>query len=252
MGKFQLDQFNRNPQSIPNFKRDSFLLLKHLNTLGVRSLTELLFPSRCIACSKLGISICLDCERSWQPSIYKKELITPNGTYPVLSAIPYSEIASKIILSSKENNLSVADQLIAAAISPTVKYFCDQYGTGVLVPIPSRKSAIRKRGRNFLMEILEKVAQDNSLKITPLLFHVRAVQDQSKLNQSQRRINITDALSADSKNQVRKFRENIEPVILVDDLMTTGSTLVEAVRALHSAGYEVKGAVTCAFAQPLR
>ncbi|MDA2993720.1 MAG: phosphoribosyltransferase family protein, partial [Actinomycetota bacterium] len=43
---------------------------------------------------------------------------------------------------------------------------------------------------------------------------------------------------------------NIGPVIVVDDLVTTGSTLIEAIRALRTAGFEVIGAVTGAVANP--
>jgi len=41
-------------------------------------------------------------------------------------------------------------------------------------------------------------------------------------------------------------------LLLIDDLVTTGATLLEAARALRYAGFEVKGAVTAAVAQPLR
>jgi orotate phosphoribosyltransferase len=45
---------------------------------------------------------------------------------------------------------------------------------------------------------------------------------------------------------------NIGSLIVVDDLITTGATLAEAIRALRTAGFEVKGAVTGAVAKPLR
>jgi predicted amidophosphoribosyltransferase len=49
----------------------------------------------------------------------------------------------------------------------------------------------------------------------------------------------------------REDSSNI-PVIIIDDLVTSGATLREAGRVLHEAGYEVMGAVTACVAKPLR
>jgi predicted amidophosphoribosyltransferase len=46
---------------------------------------------------------------------------------------------------------------------------------------------------------------------------------------------------------------NIAPnLIVIDDLITTGATLTEAIRALRTAGFTVLGAVTSCTAKPLR
>jgi predicted amidophosphoribosyltransferase len=42
------------------------------------------------------------------------------------------------------------------------------------------------------------------------------------------------------------------PVIIVDDVVTTGATLREAGRALHAGGFSVIGAITACVAKPLR
>jgi predicted amidophosphoribosyltransferase len=125
-----------------------------------------------------------------------------------------------------------------------------------LVAIPSRRSATRKRGRNFLSEITSEVARVSDKRIsfidTQLLVHSRSVKDQSALNSKQRLSNISGALFVPSKFKARIGTGNIGPLIIVDDLITTGATLAEAIRALRAAGFEVKGAVTGAVAKPLR
>ena len=125
-----------------------------------------------------------------------------------------------------------------------------------MVAIPSRRSATRKRGRNFLNEITSEVAKISENRIsfidTQLLVHSRSVKDQSALNSKQRVSNVSGALVVPSKFNSRIGGGNIGSLIIVDDLITTGATLMEAIRALRVAGFEVKGAVTGAVAKPLR
>jgi predicted amidophosphoribosyltransferase len=73
------------------------------------------------------------------------------------------------------------------------------------------------------------------------------VKDPSALNAHDREINLHGALGCANPAGV----ENI-PVIIVDDLLTSGATLREASRVLFHAGYQVIGAVTACVAKPLR
>jgi predicted amidophosphoribosyltransferase len=177
-------------------------------------------------------------------------------SYPVVSSVQYSPVASRFLLSAKESNIAAADKLLIDAISHSLTYFIKRFGGRALVAIPSRRSATRKRGRNFLSEITSEVARISENEIsfmdTQLLVHSRSVKDQSALNSRQRLSNISGALAVPSKFNPRNSGGNIGPLIIVDDLITTGATLAEAIRALLAAGFEVKGAVTGAVAKPLR
>jgi predicted amidophosphoribosyltransferase len=215
----------------------------------MKSLAELIFPSRCIGCSQLGISICSTCRKYWHPHLYKRGIKVLGIEYPVVSSIEYSPIASRVLLRSKEANQIAADLLLITAINHSLRYFIKNYGGGDLVAIPSRISATRKRGRNFMQEITKSVANLESLESLEILHHQRAVRDQSQLNSQQRISNITGAFST-NLNLPTAGRGNTKPLIIVDDLVTTGATLAEAIRALRTAGFTVIGAVTGAVANP--
>jgi predicted amidophosphoribosyltransferase len=215
----------------------------------MKSLSDLIFPSRCIGCFQLGISICSICRKGWHPHIYQRQLSVNMESFPVISAVQYSPIASRVLLSAKESNLLAADELVIAAISHSLHFFLKRFGPGDLIAIPSRKSATRKRGRNFLADITDSVAANTKLNSVDLLRHVRSVRDQSELNLQERNRNIAGALS--SKPNFGGNGNNA-PLIIVDDLITTGATLAEAIRALRAAGFAVKGAVTGSTAKPLR
>jgi predicted amidophosphoribosyltransferase len=217
------------------------------------SLSELLFPSRCIGCSKLGISICSDCRRDWHLHIYKREIYVLGSTYPVLSAVQYSPIASRVLLSAKESQIAAADLLVAKGLKHSLQFFINRFGTGTLISVPSRKSAVRKRGRDFLKTLTTDIGLDLNIPTTSALSHHRKVRDQSQLNITQRSQNISGAFAVSPQFAALTSPGNIAPkLIIIDDLITTGATLTEAIRALRTAGFTVLGAVTSCTAKPLR
>jgi len=116
----------------------------------------------------------------------------------------------------------------------------------VLIPIPSRKSAARKRGRQFISEITLPAAREFSIPIAEPLTHSRKVRDQSGLHIEERWNNLAGAFVVEKDDGLRGS------AVLVDDLVTTGATLAEAARALRYAGIQVIAAVTASLAQPLR
>lgn len=217
------------------------------------NLTEIIFPSRCIGCFRLGISICSECRKQWHPHIYQRTLYLQGENFPVFSAIQYSPIASRVLLSAKESQIKAADQLIVNGIVHSLKVFMNKHGSANLVPIPSRNSANRKRGRNFLQEITSQVAVEVGLPSQSPLTHSRKVRDQSQLNIIDRSENVSGAFAVDPAFTAQFLKGNTGPkIIVVDDLITTGATLSEAIRALRTAGFNVLGAVTSCTAKPLR
>lgn len=124
----------------------------------------------------------------------------------------------------------------------------------VLIPIPGSKRAIRKRGRDFIFSITKEVSLRTGIPMMTGLHINRRLIDQSRLSAQDRSRNISGAFEfsgpvndfKDSKN-LRKEAE----IFLVDDLVTTGATLLEAKRALNSAGFQVNRAITACVAQTL-
>ena len=206
------------------------------------TLNELIFPIRCISCGHLGLSICSQCRRGWNPHLYTTHLPTLTAT----SSVPYSPIAQKILLAAKESQIKGADELVSGAIAHAIAEYLRRERCDFLVPIPSRASVVRKRGRQFISEMAEESSERFQLPVIELLTHTRKVRDQSGLHLQERWNNLEGAFVVTNKQQA------LGKALLIDDLVTTGATLVEAARALRYAGIEVVGAVTAAIAQPLR
>ena len=158
----------------------------------------------------------------------------------------YSPTAQKVLLGAKENQLKAADDLVSAALEHSLQYFLNEHRPDFLIPIPSRTSAVRRRGRQFIDDITRPASARFNIPIAIPLVHAKKVRDQSGLHIEQRWNNLEGAFV------VKKDYGLLGRVVLVDDLVTTGATLSEAARALRYAGIQVIGAVTAAVAQPLR
>jgi len=119
-----------------------------------------------------------------------------------------------------------------------------------LVPVPSTRAALRKRGFDPTHRLAQSAARQlrragADAVVVPLLTHVRAVADSAGLTADQRRINLHGALSAtrDRRGARNRF------LILVDDVLTTGATVAEAARALRAVDLAPTAAATIAATQ---
>jgi predicted amidophosphoribosyltransferase len=210
---------------------------------SIRALQEIVFPSRCLGCGQLGLEICSLCRKNWHPHIYR-QWSQHLPTFPIYSAVSYSPIAGKVLLAAKENNLAVADELIYRALFHALSYSRKEIGGDFLIPIPSRRSVARSRGRQFIAALTSQLSTETGLPTYENLEHIRRVRDQSSLDAKSRFHNLDGSMKSLSFLSGR--------AIIVDDLVTTGATLQEAVRALRDRGIEVAAAVTACVAEPLR
>lgn len=210
---------------------------------SIASLRELIFPVRCLGCDQLGISICSQCRKFWHPRIIKTWSHSQEK-FPIYSSIPYSPIAGKVLLSAKESSLELADNLLTTALLHSLRGARSQNQIDFLVPIPSRKSVARKRGRQFISVLSKSIGESENLPTEEILTHIRKVRDQSNLDAKDRAANLDKALIS--------LRFLSGKAVLIDDLVTTGATLHEAARALRSKGITVAAAVTACVAEPLR
>ncbi|MBI2620939.1 ComF family protein [candidate division WWE3 bacterium] len=105
------------------------------------------------------------------------------------------------------------------------------YKNLVVVPIPLSNRKLRERGFNQSSIISEVVTKEFSLEIrSDLLARIKDTVSQSKSGKVERQINLAGAFKARSLNS----SEN--RILLVDDVCTTGATILEASKALYEAG----------------
>lgn len=185
----------------------------------------------------------------------------PAGLPPVYAAADYADQARSVLLAHKERGalplaaplgraLAVAVRGVLAARPPVGRV--GPVGVVGLVPVPSARSAVARRGhdpvRRIALAAASRLRRDGvAARVRPVLRQRRAVADQSGLSAGQRAANLTGALVA-----VPGSLAGAEPLVLVDDLVTTGASLAEAARAAGAAGGLVLGAAVVAAPGRLR
>jgi predicted amidophosphoribosyltransferase len=118
----------------------------------------------------------------------------------------------------------------------------------VLVPAPSRGAALRSRGDDPTLGLARGAARrltraGQAAAVVPALRLSRSTADQAGLGAQERAANLAGAARVPRRLQAAVAGR---PVVLVDDVVTTGATLVESTRALRAAGAVVVGAAVVA------
>ncbi|MFJ8195293.1 ComF family protein [Streptomyces sp. NPDC096152] len=232
-----------------------------------RDLTDLVLPTECGGCGRPRTVLCPECRAALSGAVpcRVRPLPEPPGLPAVHAAAPYTDEVRATLLAHKERGaLALSGPLgaalagaVLAALRAGLKADCGvRVGLGtradpgartdpgaggpvLLVPVPSARSAVRARGHDPARRIALAAAGELRRSGTParvlaVLRQRRAVADQAGLNSRQRMGNLAGALEV-AAGSARLLLGG--PVVLVDDLMTTGASLREAARALNTAVY---------------
>lgn len=213
----------------------------------MREILQLLFPVSCLVCESPGANICTVCYRTIDPRVRQREI---DGS-KLWAGANYGEQLAKIILLAKEQNNSPARDFLADLIVHTFMA-AREFGTksSIFIPVPSSRSANRVRGFRHAL-LLSRVAGkkiekmcETKIEVKELLEVNRKISDQSNLNKAERLRNLSGAYSVSNLKKESVSDLNSYPIFLIDDLVTTGSSTREGLRALNEAGFDPYGVLS--------
>ncbi|GAA1946312.1 ComF family protein [Microbacterium deminutum] len=188
----------------------------------------LVLPISCAGCDEPDIGLCEACTDALRPHPRRQDV----EGLRVWSGVRFEGVAARVLRALKEAGRTGLARDLAPALAAAAMAIGDP--TAVFVPIPTSRSAFRRRG----YRVVELVAARAGLEVAPLLVAARRTGDQRGLDRSRRRANVAASLRARDAAGRR--------VIILDDVVTTGATLAEAARALRAGGALVVGAATIA------
>lgn len=217
--------------------------------------TDLFVGGRCAGCAVPGRAVCSDCGSLLTgPARLRWPDPCPPGLAPPWSVAEYGGPARELLLAHKEHAryglARVLGQALGDAVIPAVRAVAGPQTTSVclLVPVPSQPHVVRRRGHDPVLRMSRVAAAHARAHGVPVrvlagLAPARAVRDQSGLDAGERQSNLAGALRVLPRH-VDRLRRHL--VVVVDDIVTTGSTAAEACRALAAAGALVAGVATVA------
>ncbi len=114
----------------------------------------------------------------------------------------------------------------------------------VIIPVPLHRSRLRSRGFNQAVLLGQLLSTRLSLPMLAKgLLRIRQTEPQIKLSGEERKNNVKGAFAVENASSIRGRR-----VLLLDDVMTTGSTVNECAKELKKAGAAKVVVVTVAHA----
>jgi ComF family protein len=201
-----------------------------------RDLSGLLVQNYCYFCGKIEEIICHECVIS-NLELAKIQYIQD---VPILTMTTKDKTFSKLITSYKDEGVSNLVEPFSKILSVGLKFFSKHQQVKV-VNVPSTSKAILKRGFDPISLMTESaclMAGRRFIYEKRLLVNQRERKDQASLNFQQRKLNTENAFKAN-------FAET-KPVIIVDDLITTGTSITQSIFALRAKKINIKACVILA------
>lgn len=228
-----------------------------------RRLLEIIFPnpSMCVLCEKRtdGLSICDDCLARWQRFAAAEGQCRRCGQFgsraPICDTcrdwpdyylgntafLPYTDTVREAILRFKYHNEPWRVEGFAALFAR-----CPAVQMDAIVPVPLHKARLRERGYNQSLLLARELSRVWQMPLhDDWLLRVINTRHQVGLSKTERERNVFQAFAVPEKLRPQLQGKR---VLLVDDVMTTGSTLLACARALHKAGVKQVQSVTLASA----
>lgn len=189
-----------------------------------------------VCCSQCGvpliseISVCLKCR---QPGT---RYIDTNRSLYV-----YADLAQRLIWSYKFSHQRRLARFFAEQIHARIPTW---EGDGVVVPIPGSPKNTRRRGWDQMRTIARRLHAQYEVPILDMFRHLRR-RTQKSLGKSERAVNAVETFALRPR---LVLPANVNSILLLDDVYTTGATVNACARLARSVGIEQVRSLTLSIA----
>ncbi|MEN9916293.1 MAG: competence protein [Pseudomonadota bacterium] len=142
----------------------------------------------------------------------------------------YTEIIKKMITGLKFQQKLIYAHILGTLLAEKISaQYQDETLPDVIIPVPLHKKRLYERGFNQAIELARPISKILNIRIDcKSCERVRNTAAQSMLPAKQRSNNVKNAFVAKQNHG--------QHIALLDDVMTTGHTLIELSRALYDVG----------------
>ncbi len=222
------------------------LLLRRAAAFVTEPILEFLFPAFCLVCGKRVEGkehpVCSNClaqlPRSSRPLLpmaeYHSKLPPPFFLDVSIAAFEYSETLQTLIHEFKYRDFPAIAQPLGQVLAEVCAARPVFQNVDYIVPVPLHPGRFRERGFNQAeligLELGKRCGKPVAVK---MLRRIRYTQQQALCDGAARQENVRDAFQLGKTSNL----EN-RTIAMVDDVMTTGSTMNECARLLRAGGVE--------------
>lgn len=216
---------------------------------------DLLLGGSCVGCGAPGRLLCPGCDATLpRHGVLAWPRPAPPGLVPPYAAGAYDGLLKVLVNQHKEHAALALAGPLGRMLGDVVHDLLVPPRDGParevqLVPVPSRRAVVRARGHDPLLRVARETARrlrrrGVDARVRQLLASSGAVRDQSTLGAEERSLNLEGSMRC-------RPGARAEPgtLLVVDDVLTTGSTAREAQRALEDHGLRVTAVATVAATQ---
>ena len=222
------------------------------------SLWEILFPTPriCVLCKKKQpqIGVCPDCQKKLAE--YKKNTLRCKrcGTFGVSEAIcpnhrnwpqflknnqslwPYFGEYRRLLLNFKFKGQPWLAEALAHLMAPLVSK------GDIIIPVPISAERLKERKFNQSALLAKYLAQETGIEYAEdVLLKIKNTPRQSTLHYNERQKNLQGALMVQNEQKIAG-----KDIILVDDICTTGATILACAEILHKYSHkDIYGITLC-------
>jgi ComF family protein len=218
--KASLIQTQREAQGLPELLAISRLIVP---------LFDLIFPPRCAGCGRVDSHWCARCAAD----VAKLPAIIQLGLpHPITASATTASHTGKLrraIRALKYENAIPIGSVLAERLANTLRE--TNWMIDTIVPVPLFTQRQRERGYNQTYIIAAALSTLTGIPYTTrAVTRSRNTRSQVGLSREERRMNVQDAFQADPTHLLD------HNVLIIDDVCTTGATLVSCANAIRAAG----------------
>ncbi|MFC0439038.1 ComF family protein [Kutzneria buriramensis] len=210
-------------------------------------LLDLVLPVRCVGCRTGGRLWCESCAAEFGGPLPVHRAPITDGP-PAYALAPYRGAPRDAVLAYKERGRRELAEPLGAAVARALPWIPEARpgpdGVWWLVPAPSRRRTSRQRGGEHMTKLARWCAAElaragHGVAVAPMLELARSAADSVGLDPTARAANLAGRV----RLRPRASPPRGAPVVLLDDVITTGATAAACHQVLTAAGLEVTAIV---------